>query len=32
VLLNKSKLVYIKKLEKDLLNDAINSDKLQINN
>lgn len=32
VLLNRSKLVYIKKLEKDLLNDAINSDKLQINN
>ena len=32
VLLNKSKLAYIKKLEKDLLNDAINSDKLQINN
>jgi hypothetical protein len=32
VLLNRSKLAYIKKLEKDLLNDAINSDKLQINN
>jgi hypothetical protein len=32
VLLNKSKLAYIKKLEKDLLNDAINSDKLKINN
>jgi len=32
VLLNKSKLTYIKKLEKDLLNDAINSDKLKINN
>jgi hypothetical protein len=32
VLLNKSKLAYIKKLEKDLLNDAIISDKLKINN
>ncbi|MEN8816480.1 MAG: hypothetical protein ABF274_06375 [Nonlabens sp.] len=32
VLLNKSKLAYIKKLEKDLLNDAINSDQLKINN
>ncbi|AGC77503.1 hypothetical protein DDD_2376 [Nonlabens dokdonensis DSW-6] len=32
VLLNKSKLAYIKKIEKDLLNDAINSDKLKINN
>jgi hypothetical protein len=32
VLLNKSKLAYIKKLEKDLLNDAITSDKLKINN
>ena len=32
VLLNKRKLAYIKKLEKDLLNDAINSDKLKINN
>lgn len=32
VLLNKNKLLYIQKLEKDLLNDAIKSNKLQIKN